>query len=391
MKSTKRPPRLVFHLGDPKTGTTTIQRVLHDRLVSCPTQEILPWTRLNAVAVANSLKSNPSVQRKEFRSIDKWLSRSDADVAVISSEFFASTRPLALKNALEKHVPADHYSDLSVISYVRPHASRFLAAFVQRTKTGRFFGDIDDFLATLQKNEPLTFNYSKRFGGWKSRFGDRFVLKPFIRSELRGGDIVEDFFDEVLRGAPFTIEEKIEANVSVTTKSLAGLQRMHEKLRDLGTDAKDRSIIGGAMGNVFLDSPHHTGEKPKLDRQTAQALISTFRNDAKKLDALFFSEPLMRDHLDRCVDNTGEEKLDLTAEVHFSPSELKSLDELSTEIAAGIRRYRRFWALNYHMKHRQVRNYMTLPTRVLLNLGPLSRRVKALDDRLEAVSDILGG
>jgi len=391
LKSTQRHPRLVLHIGDPKTGTTTIQRVLHDRLISCPSQEILPWKRLNAIAVADSLKSDEeSRRRKQFRGVRNWLNKSDADVAVVSSEFFASVKPHILKASLDAYLPDEFIEDLRIIAYVRPHASRFLAAFVQRTKTGQYFGDIEEFLTNLQNKEPLTFLFAKRFQRWESRFGDKFVLKPFIRSELRGGDIAEDFFEEILGSAPFTIEKKVEANIGVTIKSLAGLRRMHETLRDREVDAKTRGLLGGAMANHFLGSQAAGGEKPKLDMETAKGVVSTFRSDAKDLDAAFFGKPLMEESLERCVDDTRDQRIDLTAELHFSPDELASLDELSGRIAADIRTYRRLWALHYHMNHRKVRNYMIPPAEALIKLKAASKRVKAIDDQLQSVAEILG-
>ncbi len=318
-----------------------------------------------------------------------WLDKSDADVAVISSEFFASVKPVALKKALESHLPDEHYHDLRIIAYVRPHASRFLAAFVQRTKSGLYFGDIDEFLATLQKNEPLTFSYSKRFLQWKKAFGDQFLLKPFIRAELRNGDITEDFFQQVLDGAPFQIATKIEANVSVTTRSLAGLRRMHENLRDLGMKPKTRSLLGGAMGNHFLGAPAPGREKPMLDRNTAEGVVSTFRADARRLDKTFFGKSLMVDDLDRSVNNTRDDEIDLTAEAHFSPSELKALDDLSRSIAADNRLYLRLWALHYDMNYRRAQNYITPLTNAVINNEAAAKKIKAMDDRLYAIADIL--
>ena len=366
--------------------------MLHDRLVSCPTQDILPWLRYNAIDMANSLKeSDLSERKKHFRRIQDWTAKHDPDVLVISSEFFASAKPSVLQEALDTYVPDDLFLDTRVISYVRPHASRFLAAFVQRTKTGLYFGDIDSFLASLQKNKPITFNYTKRFRRWKRVFGDNFTLKPFIRSEMYQGDISQDFFHEVLEGAPFEIEKPVEANVSVSTKSLAGLRRMHEKFRELGMDAKGRSLIGGAMGNHFLASQANGGQKPKLDPATAEALIATYKKDAAKLDSTFFDRPIMQEALEHCVDDTQDTKVDITAELHFTQDELRSLDKIFTSVAGDMRLYRRLWALHHHTGHRNVRNQDAPPARVLLKLRRISKKINSIDDQLFEAAEILTG
>ncbi|WP_157374415.1 hypothetical protein [Salipiger sp. CCB-MM3] len=378
--------QLIIHIGDPKTGTTTIQSVLHNGLVNCESKQILPWKKLNAIALANSLKPSGKDDRKEqFQSVKEWLSNGNGDIAIISSEFFSSIRPKVLHKALLNHLPEHIAENAKIIAYVRPHASRFIAAYIQRTKTGQFYGDVDDFLHSLQKNEPLTFSYAKRFGRWKNQFGGNFSLKPFIRSELIDGDISKDFFSDVLDGAPFHTAGLVEANVSVTTKALAGIRIVQENFKNLGLEAKSRSLLGGALANHFLSERDNSGDKPKLDKNTAEKLVSSYLDDAKNLDNLFFDRPLMQEALERCVDEAVDEKIDLTPENHFATNEIEALTEKSAMIFSALKKSGKTWAANHHSRTRNI----SLSHSQMSKIEKNSKVIGEIDDSMSDIAEIL--
>lgn len=378
--------RLVFHIGDPKTGTTSIQRALHHRLVECEARSILPWYNWNAVAVANGLKlRNNGFRQAPFSDLRGWLNSSDADLAVISSEFFAMIRPALLQQALNEHLP-EHARTAEVIAYVRPHASRFLAAFVQRTKTGLYLGNFDEFLAETKKVDML--RYSVRFGRWRKIFGSRFTLRPFIRSELRDNDIVTDFFTEILNGAPFEIRNTVEENVSVTVRALVGLRHIHKRLGEIGGfEEQTHHLVGETLANRFLPMEALSGEKPRLDRRTAERLTEAYSEDAKTLDREFFGRPLMQEALESCTENTSDKAFELAASQHFHPDEIESLEKLGIEVAKFIAKRRPLFGTYQSMLNGNLR-----PNQKQLRRIERSRvRLEETDSKMMELAQVLRG
>lgn len=340
--------QLIFHIGDPKTGTTSIQHALSGGLVKCPTASILPWKRQNAVALANGLEPEREDDRRyeSFDTVADWLRNNASDVAVISSEFFAWTKPDVLREAILKHVPA-YAENAKILAYARPHASRFLAGYVQRMKGGRVHGDFEEFIHQIERSNLL--RYAERFGSWQKVFGAGFRLRPFIRHELCDGDIVADFFSEILQGAPFEITKPVEENVSVTVRSLAGLHFIHHCMRNTDIERRAKWLLGEALANFYLPAEPLSGEKPRLDRATAEHLIRACREDAKALDATFFERPIMLEALENSVSDASDKPFDLAPENHFSRSEMAALSELSGAFAERIKGIRPLYAMHYNI------------------------------------------
>ena len=378
-------PQLIFHIGDPKTGTSSIQTALQKQIVTCDTRSVLAWKTLNAIPVANCLKPKSEQKREtQFNKVRDWLNGASADIAVVSSEFFSGIEPSDLQQALVAHVP-DHADKVKVIAYVRPHASRFLAAYIQRTKTGAYMGNFDDFFPMLRKNDPL--NYSRRFGAWQKVFSDRFVLRPFLRPELRNGDIVSDFFNEIFEGAAFTLSDTVEENVSVTLQSLCGLRIMHRRLNKAGIGLHGRAILGGAIANFFLPAGKVIGDKPKLDRAMARTLIDAYSADAKNLDATFFSGPIMQENLETCIDKAVEHPIDLTPNRYFEPYKRKHVVALSDDLAKLFHKRPKVWSIHY-----QTRKGQLVPDAKQSDLmSTHQEHVALVDEKLAELAQIFSG
>ena len=87
---------LILHIGDPKTGSSSIQQALFQRRVECETVSIDYPPKLNAIQLANSIRREAKTDEIEsrFRAAADWLEASHADVAVLSAEQFASIDPV---------------------------------------------------------------------------------------------------------------------------------------------------------------------------------------------------------------------------------------------------------------------------------------------------------
>lgn len=322
---------VIFHIGDPKTGSSSIQAAMQGGLVRCEDRSLAYWKTANAMPLAHVLRKKKAADQRDARyaEVGDWLRSCGADHAIVSSENFSEVDPELLYRTLEKHCP-DHLADARVIAYVRPHASRVLAAYTQRVKVGRFKGDFEDFKSKI--GDALNIDYAPKFRRWRAQFGDRFTLRPFIRGELKDQDVVQDFFALVLGDEEFAIGEIPEVNVGVTLRALSGLRLLQRQL----TQAGGRKISGGrlsaAVANNYLPQGPISGEKPRLDRQTVQELIAQCEADAQALDTEFFGRPLMQDALQKSLDQAGETPIDLKPALYFTPAERKRLNTLSEAV-----------------------------------------------------------
>lgn len=89
---------LVLHIGDPKTGTSSIQRVLQLELVEGAAGKVSglinKGASANAVALARAFTPRGKFKLKyEMSLVDAWLESTQASFPIISSEFFSGSDP----------------------------------------------------------------------------------------------------------------------------------------------------------------------------------------------------------------------------------------------------------------------------------------------------------
>jgi hypothetical protein len=317
--------KLVFHIGDAKTGSSSIQQVLFTGGYDCPTVKTAYPDSMAQIPLARSLyvPEEKSRAKNRFKATSSWVDKVDADLAVISAEHFENVPPETFKAALEKYFP-DYAEEALVVAYVRPHADRFVSAFSQRTKTGLFFRQMDHFHKRM--SDKGRFMYTPRFAAWRDAFGDRFILRPMIRSELHEGDVVKDFLHTILNGAPFELTGLGTANESPSLEELS-------VLRELNLAFKKRDLPHGvyhaasAHFSRVLPPPAigETRTKLRLHRALAEDIVSTYRDDAQKLDAMFFPSGLMSKALEASVEKAVDTPMSTKAEAHFTPDSLRMI------------------------------------------------------------------
>ena len=389
MKNTDTTPELVFHVGDPKTGTTSIQAALKNNIVSPETRTLVPWMQPNGNTNATSLatilaSSETDIRKAQYGRVRNWLSRTEADIAVISSEFFSWSDPARLQQAISEYLP-DYVDRVRVIAYVRPHASRFLAAYTERTKMGTFLDDFDRFFPLIKKQKGLY--YLPRFEKWRQIFGDRFVLRPFVKSELLGEDVVNDFFAEVLGETSFTVAQAVQKNSAQSTRTLAGLRLFHKLIAPEGFDKGTRAFLARRIYDVFLPMGKVNGEKPVLDRSTVQALKNTYFDDARAIDRAFFQRPVLEESLEKSGRDAPEDPIDLTPTRHFDPTQIQRLGALSQNVVEQIKPDPQLWVVYFQRASGLTISLAKWQDRLAENQALLAR----IDADLAEVADILRG
>lgn len=341
---------LVFHIGDPKNGSSSIQQALQARACQCDGVSIVPQEELNASMMANALNPKKTKPLKYRRSIDakkSWLKKNDGDLGIISAEFFSAVPPLVMQKTLREEFP-EHADAARIIAYVRPHASRAVSSYAQRVKTGVDTRSFKSFISDRERHSKLT--YARRFTAWSEVFGDRFVLRPFIRDEMAGRDVVQDFFQTVLGERPFTLTPQPRSNESLTLEEIAGMRIVQAVMNEHDVPAFLRLSLGGAIGRGLAAQKGRTKNRLALDRGAAEILLGAYRKDAEKLDKRFFSSTPMLQALEEALEEALPEPQSLEPEDYLDAAARKKLKQLSERIAKLVNERPHAWRQQYQAR-----------------------------------------
>ena len=337
---------LVLHIGDPKTGTSSIQEVLRHKLWHSPSATLAYPEQLNSFPLANALSDPKQADQRAARwgRFAEWLRAAEADVAVVSAEQFFRVDPNVLLNALTEFVP-EYVPTLRVIAYVRPHANRLVSAFMQRSKAGLFQGDMATFFHRTQGEQLL--QYAPRFERWRAAFGDRFTLRPMIRGRLRNGDVVSDFLDFALKGAPFEIRAATAANTSLPLEFLAGLSEVQNILKRNKIPLGTRHSVGDHIGRALMSAYPGAGTRLKISQTQYQDLKAYCQGDAERLDREFFGQPLMAQALEEAGRDAIGATQDNRPQAHFPDPDIQVLHKRARRLVAMFRKRPTAWTIAF--------------------------------------------
>lgn len=316
---------VVFHLGNSKTGSTSIQQILANKEWEAGGISLLYTARINHIPLAKTL-SVPEIfnlRRPKFTELNDSLIKSDANYAVISAEHFEFCDPAILQETIKFYLP--EFADrIRLIAYVRPHADRLMSSFAERMKKGEFFRTIDALHERMQKGGILF--YSPRLEKWRDVFSDRFTVRPMIRDQLYKQDVVEDFFNYLFEGAPFRITGDTNANTSLSLEDLALMREMQRRIRAHNPDLTDLQRTLGWNFSPMLTANSAPGVKPWLHKELAKNVVETYRDDAARLDAEFFDGTPMSDALNGAVDKARDAPQSVLAKDHYNDREIQHIN-----------------------------------------------------------------
>ncbi len=321
---------IIFHLGDCKTGTTSVQATLAEGAWQTPAgpggamvggRDILYPAQFNHIPLAKTLSvpAEAPHQAARFAKVRTAFEGSQAAHGVISAEHFEFVDPEAVARAIDTHLPGQN---LRLIAYVRPHADRLVSTFAERAKKGLFQGDLAAMHARLLKDETLL--YAPRFEKWRALFGTSFTLRPFVRDRLWQGDVVQDFFRFVLGREDFSITRETDQNESLSVEDIAMMRLVHGVIRKRHPGAEMRHAqqsLGWYMADILGAMPQKGGTRPRMHAALAEAVVAAYAEDAAALDAAFFEGTPMSDALAGAPAKAVAKAQTFEAPDHFSPAE----------------------------------------------------------------------
>jgi len=347
--------QVVFHIGDRKTGSTSIQSTLAAGAVLCdPVRLLYPrQTALTHNVLAQSFtdKSAPAGRRDTmFSSVVGEITRQAPDVAIISAEHFESVEPAALMEAITTHMP--QYLDATrVIAYVRPHADRLVSEFAEQVKQGVYFGTMEELHARIVKRER--FHFAPRFAKWRDVFGTRFELRPMIRDKLYKQDVVADFLQYVLGDTPFEIREMQKFNESLSLHDLAILRELQKQLRPAnGRAGPLQGTTGWAMARRMNSIAGSQNTRLRLHRSLAEELAETYRDDAASLDATYFTGTPMSEALAAAPGKAIENAQSVEAKDLFDADTFRMVQLWTGQVAELLLATPDVWPRYFRSTHR---------------------------------------
>lgn len=347
--------RVVFHLGDKKTGSTAIQTAIASKSWTCDTVSMLypGKDRINHIALAKSLHrrgGSATEAANRFAEVVRDIRQHSPDVAVISAEDFEDVDPAALKAAVLEYMP-DYAAQARYISYVRPHAERLASSYAERVKAGGFMGTMEELYDKFHQNELL--DYSARFAKWRETFGEAFELRPMIRDLLYKNDVVQDFLNYALGTEDFTLANVPNANESVSLENLAILRELQLTLR---SDNESRSELQPAFGRYVSRQMNKStaikGTKVQFHRSLAERLVTDCAEDAKALDAAFFNGAPMMNALKAAPGKAVEQAQSVRIEDHYSEREQFLIRLWLSQIGAFVKVDPENWARMLRVEQR---------------------------------------
>ena len=266
------PPKLVFHVGLAKTGTTSLQLYCHDHRRALAALGLLyprrqvGWARNHSPLVASYIAHRP-----EDRSVAvRWSSREDA-VRSLSTEL--ETR--ACRTAL---VSSEHFSthfDRSEARRLAEDFARFdpIVVMVMRDTHGRFLSSYgthvtaggrltpDAYAATVLVPGTRYMSLRETIGIWEDAFGrERLRLIDYdAEQDLVGAVLRECGVDPAL--LPASGEYRSRASLDPATTEI--LRRTNERIVDGFGKAPETSLLG--WSRLMLLSYLH---RQRLGRRT---------------------------------------------------------------------------------------------------------------------------
>ncbi|MEX0281808.1 MAG: hypothetical protein AB3N13_11560 [Arenibacterium sp.] len=315
--------QLILHIGDCKTGSTSIQNMIAGEDVRVEGLRLFTPGAGNHGGLARSLGDRPHLYPQRWERAARRVTEEAADLSILSSELFEFIAPNAVLRALETHFPGQ-IDALRVVVYVRPHLARVLSQFAENVKLGHSMGNLADFVHKFLADKRL--EYNARMARWHAVFGDRLVVRPFVRNKLAEGDVRNDFMSVIAEGRPYSIgTAEPDNNASLGVPDLAMMRYLQGILDTVENIKPDSRVAFGKYLGRLLHTHQSTRDRQKLrlTEELYALLLNACAADAAAMDDIWFGEPCFSIELERGGDSLVPSLQSLRAEDYFDVETLR--------------------------------------------------------------------
>jgi len=190
---------LVLHIGTHKTGSTSIQKNLHQNAkklesqgVFYPTEKTV-WGGHHQLPWALGIKHpNRDINVTVDDCLDAWLNKKFEKIIISSEDFDFLPRDMILE--LKKKLRG---LNVRIVIYLRDQVSYLISDYKQHVQmeSVKFGGHLDDFY--FKYKFERRFNYHALLMPWARIFGMTSIdVRSFSKDNLVLGDVVSDFFSK---------------------------------------------------------------------------------------------------------------------------------------------------------------------------------------------------
>lgn len=271
--------KLYIHIGNHKTGTTSIQRALKENVTLLKKHDISLFHAGEFLTLnRKQCKSIVCMNIKNVNLLALKLSKLPTNNILISNESFAW---IFEKKVLEELHNAlnEYFKEIKIIVYLRRQDEQAVSHHQEASKSGKnpemlLYGTEPYAIPTYANQHDYYLDYHKRISLWADVFGDdNMIVRVFEKSHLKDNDAVSDFF-----------------SILNLPKPKQSIYRLNESNSLAKT--KVNHLLNAHMGNSYLRryiSEHLYNEgKPMIpSKDKARKYYDHFRESNKKLEERF--------------------------------------------------------------------------------------------------------
>lgn len=270
----------IIHIGPPKTGTTSIQKMLAHEEERLRDAGVLYFDTYRAGPSHNGLAMD--LRRGEADAVaDKLITEvrsGDYDTAILSSELFFSPW---VSGKLSRALPRLLRRGALIVAYLRRHDLYFEAVYKQKLKTGQASVDPMEFLGGQKPGVYLFATSLKRTQGAFPQ--STLAVREYNRANLIDGNVVADFIDATdLSGKVPDLKPDFESNPSISYAVCVALGEL-----DVGSKAERRRVL---RRMTAINHPNLNGSKDVLSRDQRRELLTKWEADNQELAQLLSPE-----------------------------------------------------------------------------------------------------